>query len=193
MKITVGVMGSSIAEGPGQPIEGRIADLAASLGWVIADRQCALVTGATSGLPHAVTLAAKAAGGTTIGISPALNEREHRERFNLPLDALDVVIYTGFGLKGRNVINVRSSDIVVIFGGSVGTLNEFTIAFDEGKVIGILEGTDGVADHIKEIIQFCNKKTTSSIFFNQNPEILIDKCLMEFRQRHQSVLGDVLS
>src|SRR5215831_18437245 len=190
MKITVGVMGSSISEGAGQgnlDHLDRLADLAARLGRVIADRQCVLVTGATSGLPHSVTLAAKAAGGTTIGISPAINEVEHRERFNLPIDALDVVIYTGFGLKGRNVVNVRSSDIIVIFGGSVGTLNEFTIAFDEGKVIGILEGTGGVADHIRGIIRFCDKKTSSSIFFNENPEILIDKCVSEFIKRRRSV------
>ncbi len=183
MKITIGVMGLSAAEQPGLPVEGRLADLATRIGRAIADRQCALVTGATSGLPHAVTVAAKAAGGMTIGISPAINEREHRERFHLPFDSIDVVIYTGFGLKGRNVVNVRSSDIIIIFGGSIGTLNEFTIAFDEGKVIGVLEGTGGIADHVDEIIRFCNREEASSIIINENPEELVDECLATLKKQ----------
>jgi len=182
MKTTIGVMGSSLAEQPGSPIQGHVATLAGRLGRAIADRQCALVTGATSGLPHAVTVAAKAAGGMTIGISPAINESEHRERFRLPFDGLDVIIYTGFGLKGRNVINVRSSDIVILFGGSIGTLNEFTIAFDEGKIIGVLEGTGGIADHINEMIAFCDRKEALTVIFNETPEELIDECLTALKK-----------
>jgi uncharacterized protein (TIGR00725 family) len=178
-------MGSSAAEQPGMLIEGRLASLAARLGQVIADRQCVLVTGATSGLPHAVTLAANAAGAMTIGISPALSAEEHQDRYHLPLEGLDVVIYTGFGLKGRNVVNIRSSDIVIIYGGSTGTLNEFTIAFDEGKVIGILGKTGGVSDHISEIIAFCNKNQSSTTIFNEDPEMLVDECLERFKKMHR--------
>src|SRR5712692_6928748 len=108
MRTSIGVMGSSAAEQRGAPIEPRLVALAGRLGQAIAERQCALVTGATSGLPLLVTVAAKSAGGMTIGISPAVSEKEHRERYNLPIDGLDVLIYTGFGLKGRNVVNVRS-------------------------------------------------------------------------------------
>ncbi len=60
-----------------------------------------------------------------------------------------MIIFTGFGYKGRNVINVRCADIVLILGGATGTLNEFTIAYDEGKIIGVLEGSGGIADHIE--------------------------------------------
>ena len=70
-----------------------------------------------------------------------------------PKHGADVIVYTGFGYKGRNVINIRSSDIVLFFGGATGTLNEFTIAYDEGKIIGVLEGSGGVAEHIREIIR----------------------------------------
>ena len=95
----------------------------------------------------------------------------------MPYDGADVIIYTGFGLKGRNVINVRSADIVVLFGGATGTLNEFTIAYDEGKIIGVLEGTGGVANHIREIIDFCKKPTQGMVVFDKEPEMLIRKCL----------------
>jgi uncharacterized protein (TIGR00725 family) len=95
----------------------------------------------------------------------------------LPDDVSDVIVYTGFGLKGRNVISVRSADVVVIFGGATGTLNEFTIAYDEGKIIGILEGTGGIADHIREIIQFCKKPTRGVVLFDTYPEQLVQRCL----------------
>jgi uncharacterized protein (TIGR00725 family) len=88
-----------------------------------------------------------------------------------------VIVYTGFGYKGRNVINVRSSDVVVIFGGATGTLNEFTIAYDEGKIIGVLEGSGGVADHIREIIEFCKKPTHGRVLFDRDPESLVRRCL----------------
>jgi len=182
MKTSVGVMGSSAAEAPGLAIDSRLGSLAARLGQAIADRQCALVTGATSGLPHLVSVAARQAGALTIGISPAINEKEHRDVYRLPLDGLEVVIYTGFGLKGRNIINIRASDVVIIFGGSIGTLNEFTIAFDEGKVIGVLNGTGGIADHLKEVISYCGKEAASRVIFDESPEKLIDSCLVELQR-----------
>jgi hypothetical protein len=40
--------------------------------------------------------------------SPAENRSEHLERYDLPEDGADVIIYTGFGYKGCNVINARS-------------------------------------------------------------------------------------
>ena len=88
-----------------------------------------------------------------------------------------MIVYTGFGYKGRNVINVRSAEVVIIFGGATGTLNEFTIAYDEGKIIGVLEGSGGVADHVREIIQFCQKPTRGLVVFDKDPEKLVDRCL----------------
>ena len=41
----------------------------------------------------------------------------------------------------------------------MGTLNEFTVAFDEGKEIGVIQGIDGIADHIREIIVVCKRPT----------------------------------
>jgi len=151
------------------------------LGAAIAARDCALVTGATTGLPDLVARAARRAGGLTIGISPAENSAAH-ERLGLPTDGAEVIIYTGFGFKGRNVVNVRSSDIVVIFGGATGTLNEFTIAYDEGKVIGILEGSGGVADHVKEILSFCKKPTRARLVYESEPEKLLEACLEIFKR-----------
>jgi uncharacterized protein (TIGR00725 family) len=101
----------------------------------------------------------------------------------LPDDGVDLLIYTGFGLKGRNVVNIRASDIVIIFGGGMGTLNEFTIAYDEGKVIGVLLGSGGIADHIDEIVSFARKTTSAVMISDTDVDVLIDRCLAVFNGR----------
>lgn len=170
MKIRIGVMGSA---------EDRpdIINKGVALGHAIAARDVILLTGATTGIIHLVGKTARGAGATHIGISPAHEADEHVERYALPLDACDAIIYTGFGLKGRNVVLVRSCDIVIFIAGSIGSLNEFTIAYDEGKVIGCLTGTGGVADEIERMTQIFSKRTRSRIFYDDDPVGLIEKCL----------------
>src|SRR5262249_45161313 len=162
----------------------RLGELAEKLGAAIAKRGCILITGATTGLPDLVSRAAMKNGGLVVGISPAANREEHASRYGLPEDGAEIIVYTGFGVKGRNVVNVRSSDIVVSFGGATGTLNEFTIAYDEGKVIGVLEGTGGIAEHIREVLNFCHKKTAPTLLFDKNPDTLIERCLEAVKSHH---------
>ena len=178
----IGVMGSAndvLSDADRQ----RLLENCERLGRAIAAKGCALVTGATTGLPDMVSRAARKHGGLTIGISPAGSATEHADHYHYPLDAAEVMIYTGFGLKGRNVINIRSSDIVIIVGGGMGSLNEFTIAYDEGKVIGVLEGSGGIADHVREIVGFAKKAMTGCLIFAAEPERLIEECLSAWRQR----------
>ena len=172
MKTKIGVMGS--AEEAGTP---TIGEIARALGQAIAARHLILFTGATTGVIHLVGKAARNAGAFHIGISPGENEREHVERFQLPTDACDAIVYTGFGLKGRNVVLVRSCDIVVFIAGSIGSFNEFTIAYDEGKIIGCLAGTGGVADEIKRIAETFPKKTRARIVYDDDPARLVEACL----------------
>lgn len=181
-KPAVGVMGSSRPIVSDSELE-RLTELAVRLGQAIAERDCLLITGATTGFPDIVSRSARQSGCLTVGISPAASRQEHVTRYSLPDDSVDVLVYTGFGLKGRNVINVRSSDVVIIFGGGLGTLNEFTIAYDEGKLVGVLEGTGGIADKIKELATLSSKHDAGEIVFEANPQDLIDKCLKMLSQR----------
>lgn len=171
----IGVMGSSSKETDETEVS-RLSSIAERLGQVIAERGCVLVTGATTGLPDLVSRAARSHGALTIGVSPAFSREEHISNYALPDDGTDVIVYTGFGLKGRNVINVRTSDVVIILGGGIGTLNEFTIAYDEGKIIGVLEGTGGVADRINEIAAL-SSRGSGGIVFHSDPGDLVDACL----------------
>jgi hypothetical protein len=50
------------------------------------------------------------------------------------------------------------TDIVVIIGGRSGTLGEFSIAYDEGKLIGVLSGTGGITSEIDNIVSIIRKK-----------------------------------
>jgi uncharacterized protein (TIGR00725 family) len=176
MKIKIGVMGSA-AETAGASGNDVLAGKANALARAIAGRDQLLLTGATTGLVYAVGKAAHEAGIFHVGISPATNSREHVETYKLPLDACDVIVYTGFGLKGRNVVLIRSCDIVLFISGSMGSLNEFTIAHDEGKVIGCLNGTGGVADEADYLLAKFSKETGARVFQDSDPVRLIEVCL----------------
>jgi uncharacterized protein (TIGR00725 family) len=176
MKIKVGVMGSA-GEAPAGSNKDALQGKAESLASAIAARDVVLLTGGTTGIVYAVGKRAHAAGAFHVGISPASNERDHRERYGLPTDACDVLIYTGFGLKGRNVVLVKSCDIVLFIAGAMGSLNEFTIAHDEGKVIGCLTETGGVADEVEYLLEKFSRPTGAQVFLNTNPRHLLAACL----------------
>jgi uncharacterized protein (TIGR00725 family) len=181
MKIKIGVMGSA-ADTLSEEAAEALTEKAAQLGRAIAAQGCILLTGATTGTPRTVGLAARQAGAFHLGISPAASEREHVGRYGLPTDACDAVVYTGFGLKGRNVVLVRSCDIVLFVGGSMGSLNEFTIAHDEGRVIGCLTKTGGVADEAERLLEIFPKQTGAVVLHGDDPLRLVKACLEAFHQ-----------
>ena len=153
------------------------------LGKLIGERGYVLVTGAAPGLTHEAVLGACDAGGVVVGISPALNLEEYVERYLSPTRGYDTIVYTGSGLMGREIENIRTCDVVVFAGGRSGTLGEFAIAYDEGKVIGVLAGTGGVSDHIEEIVTMVNKKTAAIVVTEQDPKRLMDTLERIYRER----------
>ncbi|MCR4306796.1 MAG: hypothetical protein NUV42_02395 [Candidatus Yonathbacteria bacterium] len=135
-----------------------------------------LVTGATTGFPMWATMGAKEEGGLSVGISPASSEKEHSEVYRLPLDYLDLIIYTGFGYSGRNLLLTRSSDAVFVGCGRIGTINEFTIAFEDGKPIGILNG-DWETDEVLKTIIEKGRRVNDKIVFDPDPKRLVEKVI----------------
>jgi uncharacterized protein (TIGR00725 family) len=170
MKIKIGVMASAEVA-----VAARLKNLLAELGAEIARRDCLLLTGATTGVPDAVSREARRHGCFTIGISPAHNAHEHATAYGLPTDGCDALIFTGFGLKGRNVVLVRSCDLVIVVAGGMGTLNEFTIAVDEAKVVGVLSGTGGVADDIGRLLP--HVRQPEKVIIEAQPAKLLELCL----------------
>lgn len=171
-RLKIGVMGS--ATGP-QISDPHSREVARKLGQEIAQRGHVLINGACPGLPNDALMGAKEAGGFTVGISPAFSEYEHVREYESPHDH-DLIIYTGLGFMQRDIINIRSADGVVIIGGGIGTLNELTVAYDEGRPIGILTGTGGISNSVPHIIEdLCKRKILPNMVFDDDPVKLLDK------------------
>jgi uncharacterized protein (TIGR00725 family) len=153
------------------------AEKAEQVGREIAKAGMILVTGATTGMPYWAAKGAKEESGMVIGLSPASSEISHVKTYRLPLDYHDVMIYTGFEYSGRNLLLTRSVDAVIVICGRIGTLNEFTIAFEDQKPIGVLEGTGGTADMIKDIVKKAHRGP-GKIIFSKDPKELVGKLAM---------------
>ncbi|MFA4836367.1 MAG: hypothetical protein WC749_09905 [Dehalococcoidia bacterium] len=177
-RMTVGIMGSA-----GGKLENEKLQLVHRLGAAVAKRGYVLITGACPGIPHEAVKGASEEGGIVVGISPALNLEEHVRKYHSPTRGYNAIIYTGSGLMGREVENIRSCDVVIFAGGRSGTLGEFAIAYDEAKVIGVLEGTGGITEHLREIIGMMKKDTGAIVCYDANPECLLDKLEHVYKER----------
>jgi uncharacterized protein (TIGR00725 family) len=146
---------------------------AKELGREIARQGAVLVTGATTGFPLWAAMGVKEEGGISIGLSPASGEKEHVEVYKLPLDYMDLIIYTGFGYPGRDLLLTRSSDAVICGCGRVGTIHEFTIAFEDGKPIGIFEGPWEMGSQLQDILAK-GHRPNAKIAVGADPKKLIE-------------------
>jgi len=135
-----------------------------------------LITGATTGIPYWAAIGAKEAGGISIGFSPAVSEISHVKTYHLPIDYFDLIVYTGFEYAGRNLLLTRAADAVIVVCGRMGTLNEFTIAFEDQKPIGVLVGSGGTADMIEYIIAKCHRGS-GKVVYDKDPKALIEKLI----------------
>ena len=150
--------------------------LAEEIGREIVRQNCVLVTGATSGVPYWAAKGAKEEGGISIGLSPAASELAHIKTYKLPMDYFDLIIYTGFDYSGRNLFLIRSSDAIITICGRMGTLNEFTIAFEDRKPQGVVLGTGGAADSIKEIVEKMHRGN-GKIVYESDPKKLVKEVI----------------
>ncbi len=66
---------------------------------------------------------------------------------------------------------------MLFVGGRSGTLGEFCIAYDEGKLIGILLNSGGISNDFAHIAKLVQKNTGSVIISDADPAKLVDRCL----------------
>lgn len=122
-RAVIGVIGASAAD------EAAWKD-AEEVGRLIGQNGFLLVCGGLGGVMEAAARGAKHSGGTTIGVLPQA-ERVGANPY------IDIPIATGFG-EGRNIIIIRTADLLVAVSGEYGTLSEIAFALRMGKpVIGL--------------------------------------------------------
>ena len=140
-KKIVGVIG-------GHKCTKEVEQLAQNLGQNLAKVVHVLVCGGVGGIMKAVCQGFRAEGGLTIGIIPSYNKDDANEY-------VDIAIPTGLGLA-RNVLVVKSADIIVALPGEAGTLSEIAYALQFGIPIISLKSWDipgvGKATTIEEVI-----------------------------------------
>lgn len=169
----IAVCGTSIGE-----IRQEILKKSNEVGKEIAEKKHTLMFGACLGYPYGAAKGAFRNNGRVIGISPAKDKEEHISKYNFPLDSMTELKFTGLGIPERNIPLVKGSDAVIIISGQIGTLNEFTLAFQEKKPIGILRGSGGITGLLGKITEICDNERYNMkkrIVFNRNPKELIDK------------------
>ena len=94
----------------------KVEQLAHDLGKKLAKVVDYLVCGGLGGVMKAVCKGFQSSGGLTVGIIPSYEKTDAN-------DYVSIVIPTGLGLA-RNVIVVKSADVVVALPGQAGTLSE---------------------------------------------------------------------
>ena len=135
------------------------AQLAEEIGRELAKRGATLVCGGLGGVMRAVCKGASSKGGVTIGILPGYSRQEANPYVQIP-------IVTGIGYA-RNIIIVKSAQVVIAIGGSYGTLSEISHALQSGiPVVGLNTWTLSK-----------NGREDNSIILAQNPVEAVDKAL----------------
>jgi len=151
-------------------------ETAKEIGKEIAKEGAIVLTGCGGGFPLWSVIGARDAGGQTLMFSPAGGKREHKGAYRLTTDLHDVIIYTGFGYVGADLLMTKSADAVIVGCGKIGAIHEFTMAYEEGKPIGVLEGPWDTDEIIKRIVG--NKKRTDKpIIFDSDPKRLVKKLI----------------
>jgi len=152
------------------------------IGALIAKNNHIIITGRCPGIPHEAAKSAYKEGGKTIAYSPATGLEQHK-KINFPTDCTTQFVFIPKDYKNernieickkyRNISSVSACDAAIIISGRIGTLNEFTIAYDLGKTIGILQNTGGITIHIQNLTKHLNKKTDAKIIYSKEPEDLV--------------------
>lgn len=129
------------------------AKLAFAVGREIAVQGGIVITGATSGVPLEGAKGAKSVHGQVVGFSPAHTLLEHTRKYRLPVQYHDMIFFTGYDYAGRDGLLIDLADAVIEVSGRIGSLHEFTSAFERHKVIGILQHSGGIIDEIPRLLE----------------------------------------
>lgn len=158
-------------------------EFAHQVGREIAARGGIVITGATTGIPLEAAKGAKSMHGTVIGFSPANSWKEHVNTYKLPTQYHDYIFFTGLDYAGRDNLLIDLADAVVELSGRLGTLHEFTQAFERNKIVGVLSNSGGTVDLLPEILQTA-ERGSRRVFFENTPSTLIKTLFREISEQN---------
>jgi len=119
----IGIIGAGLCDP-------AISALAEEVGRRVAEHKAVLYCGGLGGVMEAAAKGAAEAGGVTVGILPGVKATDANQYIQIP-------VVTGMG-HARNVILVRSCDVLIAISGSHGTLSEIALALKMWKpVVGL--------------------------------------------------------
>lgn len=175
----ISVYGSAVFESP------ELSNSARIIGEEIVKAGAAIITGACAGLHFDAVARAKTLGGYSIGYTATADKARHEELLGTPLAAYDELVLipsdykhkNNFGvcLKYRNVASVADCDAAIFISGRWGTLNEFAIAHDIGKTIGVLTGVGKFASQAQYLLEFFGKEGVGKVIFDSDPRSLVER------------------
>ncbi len=164
-------------------------EIAKEIGREVVRQGGVLITGASSGFPVWSSMGAKEEHGIVFGFSPASSEEEHIKTYRLPTDYNDLIIYTGFGYPGRDLLFTRACDAIIIGCGRIGTIHEFTIAFEDGKPTGILKGP-WITDTELESIVKNSGRPSEHVIFDDDPKRLVQRLVKMVEERKATLYNN---
>lgn len=198
LKMKIGIYGRASTK----EISEEIIEKAKVIGKEIAKLDWTIITGACWEIPYEAVSAAKKydKNAKCIGFSPAPNLEMHEE-WKMPTEGFTKINFVpeelfysikeekrkAVGLKLRNVLSVTETDAAIFINGQIGSMNEYTTAYDMGKVIGVLTGTGGITNGpIQALNDITTKKTEAEIIFESEPVNLIQKIYTCLERRKNS-------
>src|SRR3989338_7201032 len=140
------------------------------IGSLIAKTGNILLTGGGTGYPLAALMGNIGSKGKAACYSPAKDKEEHESFFKFSIIEGVDYIFTGRGIPGRNYDLVYNSGAIIIIGGRIGSLNEFTAAFALNRKIGILNGSGGIVKVIPEIVDICQLEQKRTVHYSEDPK-----------------------
>ena len=165
-KIAISGAAAGSASSEGDPFGFEIGREVALKGGIV-------LTGATTGVPYAAAKGAKSVHGQVIGFSPAHSLLEHQRKYRLPIDNHDIMFFTGYDYAGRDTLLIDMADAVISVSGRIGSLHEFTSAFERHKVIGLLLHSGGLSDDIPDILHKA-QRGNGRVIMHADPRELVE-------------------
>jgi len=166
--------------------------IARETGQLLAQANHIVLTGACRGVTYQVAVGAHEADGMVIGYSPAINMEVHTGRNQDPTDAFSKIVFLPDTYeyqanlqacyKYRNIRTAMACDAAIIINGRMGTMNEFTLAYDFGKTIAVLEGSGGIADRIRNLLMGLKTANPDApVIFSHDPPELVNALTLRLK------------